>query len=76
MAKHMTNKQLVGKMMDFSQYGALAQIFIMDAIGKQAKRIAETPIEEVRKAFGENSMIHPDAWHGVAKEIMEKLNAR
>ncbi len=74
--KNETNVQFVKKTMEFSNYGALAQLFVIDAIQKQADRIAKTPIEELRKAFGENAFINPDAWHGVAKEIQAKLEAR
>ncbi len=71
-----TNVEFVRDLMEFSRYGALAQLFIIDAISKQAKAIAQMPLEEVRQAFGENSFIHPDGWHGVAKEIHQKLEAR
>lgn len=74
--KRMNNEDFVLDMMRWSSFGALAQIFIIDAIGKQAQRVAETPIEEVRKAFGDGSFIHPDAWHGVATEIFTKMKER
>lgn len=75
--KRKTNVELVKHMMTFSRYGALSQIFIMDAIGKAARNVANAPIEEVRAAFeksGAVAMFNPDAWHGVAKEIAERLD--
>ncbi len=72
----MTNVEFVTDMMDFSNYGALAQMFIIDALTKWSGKVAETPIEVLREQFGENSFINPDAWHGVAKEIKAKLDAQ
>lgn len=70
-----TNEDLVSDLMRFSRFGLMSQLFIMDAIGKMAKTVAETPIEKVRRQFGEGSMIHPDAWHGVATEIHNAIEA-
>ena len=71
--KEMTNVEFVTDLMEHSQYGALAQMFVMDALGKWSARVAETPIEELRTRFGESTMISADAWHGVAQEIQAKL---
>lgn len=73
--KPKSNEALVAHMMRFSEHGALAQMFIIDAISKAADRVVNAGLPEVRKQFGENAMIHPDAWYGVAKEIKEKMAA-
>lgn len=75
MAKQMTNVECVTDIMEFSRFGALAQAFVMDVLSKHARQVAETPIEALREAFGENPMIGADAWQGVAKEIHTKLEA-
>lgn len=71
-----TNVEFVTEAMEFSKYGAVAQMFIMDALMKVAKHVAETPIEEVRRQFGEDSFINPDAWHGAAVELNDKFKEK
>lgn len=70
-----TNVEKITHMMEFSNYGAMSQMFIMEAVWRYAEAVARTPVEEVREQFGENSFINPDAWHGVATEILHKLEA-
>lgn len=38
--KQETNVEFVTKLMEFSQHGALSQLFILDAIDKWSKKIA------------------------------------
>ncbi len=71
--KKQTNVQLITEMMEFSQYGALSQLFIMDAIGKLADSVAALTDEEIRIEM-EGSFISAGAWHGVAKEIQRKIS--
>lgn len=72
-----TNTEFVRRMMEYSQYGALAQCFILDAIDKWANKIGNMPKEQFEKEWGQTAnMIHPDAWQGVAREIATKLRER
>lgn len=71
--RQMTNVEFVTHMMEYSDFGALAQMFIVDAITKHADRIAEMSLSDLKAAFGENGLISAQAWHGVAKEIKRKL---
>ncbi|KWF20498.1 hypothetical protein [Burkholderia pseudomultivorans] len=71
----MTNIECLTDLMTFSRYGALAQAFVMDALSKHAARIARTPLEELNEQFGDQPMVSAKAWHGVAQEIHEKLEA-
>lgn len=73
MQRLMTNLDCVTAIMTFSQYGALAQAFEMDALSKHASYIAAMPPEALKKQFGDNPMISAEAWHAVAREIHEKL---
>lgn len=66
-----TNSETVTEMMDFSKFGALAQVFIMDAIGKHAKAVAKMDLKKIDPK--EWTFISAEAWIGVAKEIEEKL---
>lgn len=69
--KPQTNVEFVTNLMEFSRYGALAQIFVLDALDKWSKKISECEPAQV-----DSAMINGQAWVGVAKEIQEKLNAR
>lgn len=67
--KRLTNIELVVEIMEYSQFGALAQVFVMDALEKFSATVSEAKVSD----FGENCMVHPQAWIGVAKEIKKKL---
>ncbi|PLC40009.1 hypothetical protein C0Q88_25275 [Ralstonia pickettii] len=75
MPKPKTNIEFVCELMDFSRFGPLAQMFVIDALSKWSEKIARTPIEELRTAFDGNPLIGAEAWRGVAREIKEKLDA-
>ncbi|AXW61567.1 hypothetical protein CJO94_05960 [Ralstonia solanacearum] len=75
MPKPKTNIDFVSELMDFSCFGPLAQMFVIDALSKWSDKIAETPIKELCKAFEGNPLIGAEAWQGVAREIKEKLDA-
>jgi hypothetical protein len=71
MPKPKTNVQFVTDLMEFSRYGALAQIFVIDALDKWSKKISECDPAQV-----DNAMINGEAWVGVAKEIQQKIEDR
>lgn len=71
----MTNLECLTELMTVSRYGALAQAFVMDALGKHAAHIARMPLEELAQKFGDRPMVSAQAWHGVANEIHDKLEA-
>lgn len=71
----MTNLECITDLMTFSHYGALAQAFVMDALSKHASRIAAMPLEELAEKFGNQPAVSAKAWHGVANEIHDKLEA-
>jgi hypothetical protein len=57
--------------MNHSQYGALAQLFVLDALDKWSQKVAASTPAEL-----DTALISGHAWHGVAKEIQQKINAR
>ena len=67
--KRMTNEQVVAHMMKFSNYGALSQAFIMEAISRYATQCAAADPKDL-----DNAMLSGKAWVGVAKEIKHKLD--
>ena len=68
MSKRKTNVQFVKSIMEFSQHGALAQMFVIEAITKYAKACAEAKPEDMDSGF-----ISGAAWQAVAKEIQGKI---
>lgn len=66
-----TNVEFVTRIMEFSNYGALAQIFVIEALRRWSDIIAEADPAAV-----DTPMIAGHAWVGVAKEIKAKLEKR
>lgn len=64
-----TNVQVLTDLMQFSRYGALAQVFIIDAIQKQARLAAATDPEKI-----DSALVSGQAWVGVAAEIRDALD--
>jgi hypothetical protein len=71
---NLTNTELIVEMMEYSNFGALSQLFIMEAIRKEAERVAATKPEQYDQEKW--AMISVPAWIGVAKEIAKKINTR
>ena len=67
--KRKTNTEIVTEIMEYSMYGALSQMFVIDALSKFADTVAKSK----PKDYPKNSFINGEAWIGVAKEIKSKL---
>jgi len=71
MAKRpMTNEERLTHMMRYSNYGALKQCFIMDALRKWAEIVAKATPEQIVKGF-----VSGAAWIGVANETLKDMDA-
>lgn len=68
----MTNVECVADLMEFSSYGALAQMFVVDALLKHATTVAQLSDAEL-EAWPANPMFHVHSWRGVAQQIKDKL---
>jgi len=74
------NVDLVKNLMEISPFGALSQIFIIEAISKEAKRIIKDgdkiiAEEEARAASGGGrSLVNVEAWVGTAKNIQDRMD--
>ena len=69
MAQPQSNEEIVLNLLRFSPYGALSQIFIMEAIREYANNVsAIDPATITGTAF-----INPEAWVGVAKDVKQRL---
>jgi hypothetical protein len=71
MAKPQTNVEFVTNMMEFSKYGPLAQLFILEAIRNWSELVAKADPVKV-----DSPMISGKAWVGVAREINENMESR
>ena len=69
--KTMTNTAFLQSLMNHSKYGALAQLFVMDALDKWSELVAKGDPAKI-----DTPLINGHAWVGVAKEIQEKMKER
>lgn len=67
-----TNVDVITELMEFSRFGPMAQLFVMDALSKQARAVADAPPEAFEGEGWE--MVNGKAWQGVAREIADKLD--
>jgi hypothetical protein len=67
-----TNVEAVVDLMEFSKHGALAQLFVVDALSKYARHVANAPAEAFASMKG--GIISPEAWQDVAREIADKID--
>ncbi len=65
------NVEFITEMMMHSHFGPLAQVFVMDALGKFAHIVADAPRESFDRMHG---FVCPEAWQGVAREIATKID--
>ncbi|BAR61921.1 hypothetical protein NK6_8774 [Bradyrhizobium diazoefficiens] len=71
MAHRKDNVAFVKDLMTHSRYGALTQLFVIDALSKWADKISSVEPQAV-----DSPMISGEAWVGVAKEIKDKIDGR
>lgn len=65
-----TNIEKVTRIMTYSNYGALAQLFVMDALHQWSGIVSKALPEQV-----DNGFINGEAWIGVAGEIHKALQS-
>lgn len=70
-----SNTAFVKQLMEFSPYGALAQLFIIDAITKHAELMSQMDADAAEKS-GNWGLISPHAWKAVATDIKRQLDER
>jgi hypothetical protein len=71
MPKPQTNVEFVTNLMEFSRYGGLVQVFVIQALDQYSKRVSEADPATLNNGF-----ISGEAWVGIAKEIQRKLEER
>lgn len=73
MNKRMTNVEFVTELMEFSRYGAMAQLFVMEALRRYSNTIANASPEQFEQW---NGLISAEAWQAIAEEIAQKIDQR
>jgi len=71
------NQELMLSLMNFSKYGALSQIMVMQALEHYTQEIIRDEEEILKKVEedkkdGKRAFVNMESWIGVAKEIKEK----
>ena len=66
----MTNVEFVTELMQFSRYGALAQMFVIDALAKHSAVVAATDDPSVFST----GLFDGQAWVACAKDIKRQLD--
>lgn len=67
-----TNEDLVKDLMNYSPYGMLCQMLIIEGITRYVNDVAKAEPEDFQK-FG--AFINPEAWIGCAKDIKQRMDA-
>lgn len=67
-----TNVEFITDLMEHSNYGGLAQAFVVEAIMRYAEQISKATPEDLAAM----KFISAHAWIGVAKEIKMKMESK
>ena len=73
MKRVISNVEFITDLMESNPFN---QMFIVDAILKHSSKIAETPLEELKEAFGPNALITPELWQETAKRIKTEMEKK
>lgn len=70
--KEMNNEEFLGFLMTTSPFGAMSQVFIIEAIRYYSDKVASQPKPE----DDSTSVISPVLWHDVALDIKARFEAK
>ena len=74
--KHVkTNVEFVTEFMNFSKHGALAQVFVIEALRTYVERVKTIHAANLTKEIDDNALFSAATWAAVADELGEKFNA-
>lgn len=65
------NEDLVKNLMTFSPYGAMGQIFVVEAIRSYAEQLANKPAPRDDLS----AMVSPVLWHAIATDVHARCQA-
>lgn len=64
------NETLVIDLMNFSPFGPLGQMFVVEAIRQYAKKVAETPVKD-----DPHEMFSRETWRAIGQDVTERCDA-
>jgi len=73
MNKRITNVEFVTALMEYSKYGAMAQLFVIEALHQYSATVANASPEQFEEW---NGAVEPQVWQDIAREIAEKIKNR
>ena len=68
--KRLTNEEFISSLMSFSQYGAMTQVFVIEAVRYYAEQVSNTPVPE----DDPRAIISPVLWHRIAVDIKKAMD--
>lgn len=71
MSKLNSNEDLVHDLLNYSPYGALGQMFVMECIRKHAEKVAHCKMPPSEP----DAMFSNETWQAVAKNVHERCEA-
>ncbi len=71
MKKRETNIEFITRLMDFSNQGALMQMFILQAVIYYSQKVEETDV-----SVFENTLVNGEAWKRCATECLREIEER
>ncbi|MGK2884374.1 MAG: hypothetical protein ACSLE8_06295 [Rhodococcus sp. (in: high G+C Gram-positive bacteria)] len=66
-----TNEDLVLDLINYSPYGALCQVFVMEAIQDYARRLVKNPL----RPSGPDALFSNETWNKVAVDVKARCDA-
>lgn len=65
-----SNDKFLSDLLEYSRFGPMTQVFIVEALRHYASAVAETPRPSEQDS---RSLIHPALWHDIATDLLEQL---
>lgn len=62
-----TNTEFIADVMDYSRFGPMAQLFVLEAVRRYAEQCAKAPASAL-----ESGLINGELWKAVAKDILRQ----
>ena len=80
-SKNLTNEEFLVRVINFSKHGALAQLVVLDALGKGLQHIVNgkeelLALQAAQEAKGEYPFINLTAWVAAAEDVLEQYNEK
>jgi hypothetical protein len=70
--QRLTNLEFIEKLMSFSPYGAMVQVFVIEALRSySAEVVAKPPPKDDPGAF-----FSMEAWYGIAKDVKRQIDEK